>query len=103
MSGHRPFAELRTNDPERRAQIESATRAMSLGLRLRDLRKDGGLSQVELATRMGISQEAVSKIELGDDTRVSTIERYVTALGAQVRILVDTPGRGTTELMVATP
>ena len=41
-----------------------------------------GLSQTEVAARMGTSQSAVARLESGDaDVKLSTIERYVSALG----------------------
>jgi transcriptional regulator with XRE-family HTH domain len=44
-----------------------------------------GLSQTEVAARMGTSQSAVARLETGDaDVRVSTLERYAAAIGRQV-------------------
>lgn len=41
-----------------------------------------GLSQTEVAARMGTSQSAVARLETGDlDTRLSTLERYAAAIG----------------------
>ena len=46
-----------------------------------------GLSQTEVAARMGTSQSAVARLESGDaDVRWSTIERYAAALGHQLEI-----------------
>jgi ribosome-binding protein aMBF1 (putative translation factor) len=40
-----------------------------------------GLTQTEVAARMGTSQSAVARIESGDaDVRMSTLERYAAAL-----------------------
>ena len=45
-------------------------------------RRELGLSQTEVAARMGTSQSAVARLESGDaDVRISTLERYVAALG----------------------
>ena len=44
-------------------------------------RRSAGLSQTEVAARMGTSQSAVARIESGDaDVRLSTLERYAAAL-----------------------
>ena len=44
-----------------------------------------GLSQTEVAARMGTSQSAVARIESGDaDVRLSTLERYAAALGQRL-------------------
>jgi predicted transcriptional regulator len=48
-------------------------------------RRESGLSQTELAARMGTSQSAVARLESGDlDARLSTLERYAAALGRTV-------------------
>ncbi|MBI4491615.1 MAG: helix-turn-helix transcriptional regulator [Chloroflexi bacterium] len=44
-----------------------------------------GLSQTEVAARMGSSQSVVARIESGEvDTRLSTLERYAAALGKKL-------------------
>ena len=44
-----------------------------------------GLSQTEVAARMGTSQSAVARLERGDaDVRLSTLHRYAEALGQQL-------------------
>ena len=48
-------------------------------------RRESGLSQTELAARMGTSQSAVARLESGElDARLSTLERYAAALGRTV-------------------
>lgn len=48
-------------------------------------RQDSGLSQTEIAARMGTSQSAVARLERGDaDVRLSTLDRYAAALGRTV-------------------
>lgn len=45
-----------------------------------------GLTQTEVAARMGTSQSAVARLEAGDgDLRLSTLERYASALGMELR------------------
>ena len=45
------------------------------------LRRRLGLSQTEVAARMGTSQSAVARLEsAGADLRLSTLERYAAAL-----------------------
>jgi transcriptional regulator with XRE-family HTH domain len=57
-------------------------------------RRSAGLSQTEVAARMGTSQSAVARLETGDaDVRVSTLERYAAAIGSQVAWQAR-PGRG---------
>jgi predicted XRE-type DNA-binding protein len=48
-------------------------------------RQDAGLSQTEIAARMGTSQSAVARLESGAaDVRTSTLERYAAALGTEI-------------------
>ena len=49
------------------------------------LRTAAGLSQTEVAARMGTSQSAVARLESGQaDLRLSSLERYAAALGRTI-------------------
>jgi len=49
------------------------------------LRQAAGLSQTEVAARMGTSQSAVARLEAGTtDVRASTLERYAAAVGTVI-------------------
>jgi predicted transcriptional regulator len=55
-------------------------------------RVQSGLSQTEVAARMGTSQSAVARLESGElDARLSTVERYAAALGRAVSWQVTAP------------
>jgi transcriptional regulator with XRE-family HTH domain len=44
-----------------------------------------GLSQTEVAARMGTSQSAVARLESGaTDVRATTLERYAAAVGGEI-------------------
>jgi DNA-binding Xre family transcriptional regulator len=49
-----------------------------------------GLTQREVAERMGISQSDVSKLERRTDVRVSTLRAYMEALGTTLDLIVQT-------------
>jgi predicted transcriptional regulator len=50
-----------------------------------EARREMGLSQTEVAARMGTSQSAVARLERGDgDVRLSTLQRYAAALERRV-------------------
>ena len=54
-------------------------------------RKNSGLKQPEVAERMGVSQQAVSKIEdMDGDPKLSTIRRYATAIGVGLDLKLST-------------
>lgn len=59
---------------------------------LRDLREVQGLSQAELAARLGIQQAAVSKVERRQDLHLDTLSAIVTALGGTLEMKVKFPG-----------
>jgi DNA-binding Xre family transcriptional regulator len=56
------------------------------------LRRRRGLTQVELARRMGLSQSDLSKLERRTDVRVSTLAAVATALGGRLRLVLDLGG-----------
>src|SRR5712692_8447086 len=100
MSGHRSFDELRARTPERQERVASYERSLHTALQLRDLRARSGMTQRQLATRMAVSQEFVSKLERGGDRRLSSIARYVTAMGGDIKIVVDMPNQEPVDLTV---
>ena len=62
-----------------------ATRRRELASTLAARRVELGLSQTEVAARMGTSQSAVARLEAGEiDVRLSTLERYAAALGQRI-------------------
>jgi transcriptional regulator with XRE-family HTH domain len=82
---------MTTDDPGRRHESvfpgfrEMAARRRELAAELVDRRRAAGLSQTEVAARMGTSQSAVARLESGEaDVRLSTLDRYVAALGQEL-------------------
>jgi DNA-binding XRE family transcriptional regulator len=59
------------------------------GWRLADMRKRRGLTQEQVATRMGISVARVSQIEGGDVSTQGVLNRYVAALGGTLKLIAD--------------
>ncbi len=58
-----------------------------LTVTMRELRKMAGKSQVEVAAAMGVAQAEVSRLEARADTKLSTLERYVNALGGEMELV----------------
>lgn len=56
--------------------------------RLRELRENAGLTQAQLAERIGVGQRQVSKIEHGDldNAKIGTIRSYLEAVGGGLAI-----------------
>lgn len=57
-------------------------------IQLSELRRDAGVTQVEMAARMQTTQGNVSQLERRGDVLLSTLSEYLNALGAQARITV---------------
>jgi transcriptional regulator with XRE-family HTH domain len=77
----------RRHDPVFPGFKEAAERRRALAGALADERLALGLSQTEVAARMGTSQSAVARLESGDaDIRLSTLERYAAALGHRLDV-----------------
>jgi transcriptional regulator with XRE-family HTH domain len=60
---------------------------------LAQLRREVGVTQTELAERLGVNQAAVSKLERKTDLLVSSLTNYLEALGVHARITVTVRGR----------
>lgn len=60
-------------------------------VRLHELRKACGVSQIELAERLSIQQGAVSRLERRSDIKLSTIRDFVKSLGGDLKLLATFP------------
>ena len=74
-------------------QIDNQVEQDLLEMDLRTLREATGLTQEELAQRIAISQSQLSKLERREDHRISTIRRYVAALGGELEIVAVVDGK----------
>jgi predicted transcriptional regulator len=57
-----------------------------VGQSLKALRELAGLTQADLAKRLEVGQAAVSKVESRGNVQISSLKKYVEALGATLRI-----------------
>jgi transcriptional regulator with XRE-family HTH domain len=84
------------DEPEVRRENAAIDRDMRLVETLVNVRRQRGLTQAEVAERIGRSQPAVSDFErLGGDPHLSTIRRYALAVGADVFHMVNVSGEAT--------
>lgn len=80
--------------PVDRARVDALKKRMLdevRAYRLRELREASQLTQIDLADRLNVSQNRVSRIERGDIERaqVDTLRRYVEAVGGRLRVEVE--------------
>jgi DNA-binding XRE family transcriptional regulator len=73
-------------DPDARRRIDEIKRAMQLEIALAELRELRGATQTQVADSLGTSRPNVGRIEKELDVRLSTLERYVEALGGKLEI-----------------
>jgi len=94
MEGRAQWTEVREEiaeryraDPEYRAAWDKTQLRHTLASMVRDLRQQQGVSQQELAKRVGTSQAAVARLELGGaEPRLDTLERITHALNMRIEI-----------------
>jgi transcriptional regulator len=72
--------------PDARNRVSDIRRAMQLEIALVELRELRGASQTQIADSLGTSRPNVGRIEKELDVRLSTLERYVEALGGKLEI-----------------
>ncbi|MCD9522957.1 helix-turn-helix domain-containing protein [Photobacterium carnosum] len=80
----------RSQDSQHR--IAEMADEMLLEVKFQAIREELELTQAELARNMGISQPSVVAIEQrGNDVKLSTIKRYIEAMGGKMSINIELP------------
>jgi predicted transcriptional regulator len=82
-------AELLVN-PLVKAEYDALEEEFALINALLDARARSGLTQEEIARRMGTTQSAVARLESGRSRpSMRTLERYAAATGSKVRVVLE--------------
>lgn len=94
MTARRSWEEVkasRADSPERRRGYEKAGRAIRLAMEIRALRQARGLSQRDLAERVGTTQSAIARLEGGNvSPSLPTLDKIAEALDVELSVsLVD--------------
>jgi predicted transcriptional regulator len=74
--------------PEASARVSQRVQAELDELTLRELRQELELTQQQVADKAEMTQSELSRLESRGDHRVSTLRRYVEALGGELEIAV---------------
>ena len=96
------FLASQLQDPEFRHHFFQRRLAHEVAIAVRSMRASAGLTQAELAKRIGSSQPAIARLEKGLDRRTpqfDTLQRIAAALGRQLK-LVFQPEAASTEGIV---
>jgi DNA-binding XRE family transcriptional regulator len=95
MAGHSRWKTLQArrlaeaSDAVDHPEYEQAGRDLRLGDQLRSIRRSRNLTQKEVAERAGISQPALSRIELGGGVPdIETLRRLGNAMGVRFHVIV---------------
>jgi DNA-binding transcriptional regulator YiaG len=77
--------------PEAQQQAKEKTSLMLEAMPLQELRQARALSQDEMAKTLGIKQAAVSKLERRTDMYLSTLRKFIEAMGGHLEIVAHFP------------
>lgn len=86
MAKTKNWRAVRAQRPLNEQRVAAYKRLMQAELRLGELRNRRGLSQSAIADALSVSQPNISRIEQEDDVYLSTLARYVAALGGHLEV-----------------
>lgn len=86
MANTKDWRTVRRQRPLNEEHVAAYRRLMQAEMRLSELRGRRGLSQTTVAERLSVSQPNVSRIEQEEDLYLSTLARYVAALGGHLEV-----------------
>ena len=89
--------------PRAAARVAEIEDELRLAAGLTALREQAGLSQRDLAKRLGISQPRIAAIERSKNVTVELLEHYVEAVGGRLQVTVLKGNRRTTLISSAEP
>jgi len=76
-------------DPEFAEGFDEGYKQFRIGILLRELREEAGLTQQQLADKLNTKKSAISRIEShAEDIRLNTLQRYANALGKKLEISI---------------
>ena len=79
----------KSKDPEFEKDFELGYENFKIGAMLKEARLAAGVSQQELARRIKSKKSSISRMENhAEDVKLSTLEKYVSALGKKIRIKI---------------
>lgn len=88
----KPFKNLvEKMSPQSRERISRRTTELAQEMALQELRQALDLTQQQIAGTLQMNQAAVSKLEHQSDMYISTLRRFLSAMGGELRIVASFP------------
>lgn len=92
MSSRHSFSKLRDSMPERsQERIKKKLKQLRQEMALSEVRKAMSLTQTDLAEVLHIKQAALARLENRTDMYISSLRKYITALGGELDIVARFP------------
>jgi DNA-binding XRE family transcriptional regulator len=83
---------IRRLSPARRKRVEQrAAQLIAEEMTRQELRRALERTQVEVARKLGITQDGVSRLEQRTDILLSTLRSYIAALGGRLSLIAEFP------------
>lgn len=79
-------------DPDVQAEYDKLGPEMELVRELIQARSRAGLTQSQVAERMGTTQSTIARLESGKSPNLKTLKRYAQATGAKLKIHLEHAG-----------
>jgi DNA-binding XRE family transcriptional regulator len=94
MAGRHPFSKLREKmSPEANAKALAEAARLSAEMDLAEVRRALKLSQEELGEILKVGQGSIAKLEKRTDMYVSSLRRFIEAMGGELEIIARFPNR----------
>ncbi len=92
MSGHHSFDKLKEGMSARsKKNVQKKVRQLRGEMALAEVRKAMSLTQVDLAETLHIKQAALARLENRTDMYISSLRKYIVALGGELDIVAHFP------------
>lgn len=92
MSGHRSFNKLKDSMSEKsKKRVEKKNKILRQEMALAEVRKAMALTQTDLAESLHIKQAALARLENRTDMYISSLRKYIAALGGELDIVARFP------------
>lgn len=76
----------RSMSQQAQARVDARVKTTLSTMPLAEIRKAIGMTQAELASRLDVAQGSVSKVENAADMYLTTLRKYVEALGGELHL-----------------